>query len=113
MKKIFKKVLYAAISFGVVIVFSGLILAFLPTKSKTHHVGISPEEAADLRQNFKGAHNQFVTTDGQTLFLRRWHDWFGRSLVQLQIYTSFSDNAGCETAKTSGKYEYSCFGGCW
>lgn len=73
MKKIFKKVLYTIISLVVVIFIFGLILAFLPTKSKTHHVGISPEEAADLRQNYKEAHDQFTTTDGQTLFLRRWN----------------------------------------
>jgi len=73
MKKIFKKVLYYAISLLVVIFIFGLILAFLPTKSKINHVGISPAEAANLRQNFKEAHNQFTTTDGQTLFLRRWN----------------------------------------
>jgi alpha-beta hydrolase superfamily lysophospholipase len=73
MKKIFKKVLYTIISIVAVIFIFGLILAFLPTKSKIHHVGISPEEAADLRQNYKEAHDQFTTTDGQTLFLRRWN----------------------------------------
>jgi alpha-beta hydrolase superfamily lysophospholipase len=73
MKKIFKKVLYTIISLVAVIFIFGLILAFLPTKSKIHHVGISPEEAADLRQNYKEAHDQFTTTDGQTLFLRRWN----------------------------------------
>ena len=73
MKKIFKKVLYTIIFLVVVIFIFGLILAFLPGKSKTHHVGISPEAAADLRQSFTGAHDQFNTTDGQTLFLRRWN----------------------------------------
>ena len=42
-------------------------------KSKTNHAGISPEEAAILRQNFKEAHHQFTATDGETLFLRRWN----------------------------------------
>ena len=73
MKKIFKKILYSAISLVTVIFIFGLILAFLPTKSKTNHIGISPEEAANLRQNFKEAHAQFTTTDGETLFLRRWN----------------------------------------
>ena len=73
MKKIFKKVLYSVISLVTVIFIFGLILAFLPTKSKTNHIGISPEEAANLRQNFKEAHDQFTTTDGETLFLRRWN----------------------------------------
>jgi hypothetical protein len=73
MKKIFKKVLYTTISLVAVIFIFGLILAYLPTKSRTNHIGISPEEAANLRQNFKGPHHQFTTTDGQTLFLRRWN----------------------------------------
>ena len=73
MKKIFKTVLYSIISLVTVIFIFGLILAFLPSKSKTNHIGISPEEAANLRQNFKEAHDQFTTTDGETLFLRRWN----------------------------------------
>lgn len=73
MKKIFKKVLNTVIFLFVVIFICGLILAFLPNKSKTNHVGVSPEEVADLRHNFKGAHDQFTTTDGQVLFLRRWN----------------------------------------
>jgi hypothetical protein len=73
MKKIFKKALYITISLVVVIFILGLILAFLPARSKTNHFGISPEEAANLRENFKDAHNQLTTTDGQTLFLRRWN----------------------------------------
>ncbi len=72
MMKIFKRVLYTILSLVAAVFIFGLILAYFPAKSKTHHVGISPEEAADLRQNFKGAHNQFTTTDGKTLFLRRW-----------------------------------------
>ncbi len=48
MKKIFKNFLYPTISFVVVIFIPGLILASLPTKSKTNHVEIYPEEAAGL-----------------------------------------------------------------
>ncbi|MEQ1588618.1 MAG: alpha/beta fold hydrolase [Cyclobacteriaceae bacterium] len=73
MKKILKKVLFASISLVAIIFVLGLILAFLPTKLKTNHKGISPEEAAELRTNFKAAHHQFTTTDGETLFLRRWN----------------------------------------
>lgn len=72
MKTLFKKVIYATISLVIVIVIFGLLLAFLPAKSKTNHVGISPDEAASLRQNIIEAHIQFTTTDGETLFLRRW-----------------------------------------
>jgi acylglycerol lipase len=73
MKKLFKKVLYTTISLVAALLIFGLMLAFLPPKSKTHHVGITPEEAADLRQNFKEPHHQFITTDGETLFLRLWN----------------------------------------
>ena len=73
MKKIVRKAVYAVISLVVAIVIFGLILAFLPTKSKTNHAGISSERAAVLRQNFAGPHHQFTATDGETLFLRRWN----------------------------------------
>jgi hypothetical protein len=72
MKKIFKKALYTFISLVAGIIIFGLILAFLPTRSKTKHVAISPEMAAELRNNFKEKHNHFTTTDGEILFLRRW-----------------------------------------
>lgn len=73
MKNTFKKIISTTISLVAVIFIFGLILAFLPSKSKTFHTGISPVEAAILRQNFKEAHHQFTTTDGETLFLRRWN----------------------------------------
>jgi acylglycerol lipase len=73
MKKIFKGVLYTIISIVAVIFIIGFILAFLPSRLKTKHVGTTPKEAAALRQNYKEAHDQFTTTDGQTLFLRRWN----------------------------------------
>ena len=73
MKKIAKKAALAIIFLLMFVVIVGLILAFFSTKSKTNHVGISPETAARLRQNFTGPHNQFTTSDGETLFLRRWN----------------------------------------
>jgi acylglycerol lipase len=73
MKKILKRILITLISLIVFLFIFGLILAFLPTKSQTHHAGITPEEAAVLRKNFVGPHEQFITTDGVTLFLRRWN----------------------------------------
>jgi alpha-beta hydrolase superfamily lysophospholipase len=72
MKKIIKKVLYVIISLVVIVFTATFILAFLPTKSKTGHVGISSEAATRLRQNFVGTHHQFTTQDGEILFLRRW-----------------------------------------
>lgn len=73
MKKSLKKALYGILFLVVGIVAIGLILAFIPTGSKTHHRGITPEEATALRQNFKGPHEVFTTSDGETLFLRRWN----------------------------------------
>jgi acylglycerol lipase len=73
MKKIFKRILYTLISLVAAIFIFGLILAYLPTRSRISNKGISPEEAADLRQKYTGPHHQFVTTDGETLFLRRWN----------------------------------------
>ena len=55
------------------IVIFGLILAYLPTKSRINNKGISTDKAASLRQNYTGPHEQFTTTDGEMLFLRRWN----------------------------------------
>ena len=71
--KIIKRVLYTLLFLVVAIFIFGLILAYLPTPSKIKNKGITPEEAAVLRQHYTGPHNQFTTTDGVTLFLRRWN----------------------------------------
>ncbi|MBD2702704.1 alpha/beta fold hydrolase [Spirosoma sp. BT702] len=73
MKKTGKRILFGIIALLVSIFIIGLVLAFFPTKSKTNHIGISPEKAASLRENFAGAHHLFTTSDGETLFLRRWN----------------------------------------
>jgi acylglycerol lipase len=73
MKKSLKKVALIVVSLLALIVILGLILAYLPSKSRINNHGISPEEAAILRQKYAGAHQQFTTTDGETLFLRRWN----------------------------------------
>lgn len=72
MKKVFRIVLIITISLVMSIFILGMILAFLPAKSKTNHIGISSEEADSMRQNFKEPHQQFITSDGETLFLRIW-----------------------------------------
>lgn len=48
-------------------------LAYFPTSWKIQNHGITSEEAAALRQSYKGPHNVFTTSDGVTLFLRRWN----------------------------------------
>ncbi|WP_461088822.1 alpha/beta hydrolase [Spirosoma gilvum] len=73
MKTIGRKVLFGIIGLVVLISLLGLILAFFPTSTKTNYVEISPEEAVRLRQNFTEPHHQFITSDGVTLFLRRWN----------------------------------------
>lgn len=72
MRKIFRKAIYIIIFLVILISILGLILAYLPTKSKTNHVGISPPEAKNRRENIKKIHEQFITSDGVTLFLRKW-----------------------------------------
>ena len=57
MKKILKRIIFTIISILLVLVIVGLILAYLPVKSKTNHVGITPEVAATLRQQFTGPHD--------------------------------------------------------
>jgi acylglycerol lipase len=73
MKKILKRILITIVSIIVFFFIFGLVLAFLPTTSKTNNKGITPEEAANLRAHFMGPHNEFTTSDGITLFLRRWN----------------------------------------
>ena len=73
MRKILKIVLYTILSLVVILLVSGLTLAYLPVKSKVSNHGINPEQASYLRQHFSGPHHQFTTSDGVILFLRRWN----------------------------------------
>ncbi len=72
MNKTVKRILYGlGILVGVVLV-CAVALAFWPVEWKIKNKGITPEEAAVLRQNFTGPHEVFTASDGETLFLRRW-----------------------------------------
>lgn len=73
MKKILKRILYTILSLVAVVLIAGLVLAYLPMKSIVKQKGISPEEAAVMRQEFNGPHHQLKTSDGEALFLRRWN----------------------------------------
>jgi acylglycerol lipase len=73
MKKIIRKVLYTLFFLVAAIAIIGLILAYLPTQSRIKNRGITPAEAADLRKKYTGPHELLTTTDGVTLFLRRWN----------------------------------------
>jgi acylglycerol lipase len=73
MGKIIKRVVYTLVFVVLALVIFGFILAYLPTQWKIQNRGITPAEAATLRQNYTGPHNEFTTTDGKVLFLRRWN----------------------------------------
>jgi alpha-beta hydrolase superfamily lysophospholipase len=73
MKKTGKKILFGIIALIGAVFIIGFILAFLPTESKTNHADITSDEAVRLRDHFTGPHNTFKTSDGVTLFLRRWN----------------------------------------
>src|SRR5438045_3085691 len=72
MKKVFKIILYSFGGLIAVAIISGLILAFVPMDLKVTNKGITPEQAATLRDQYIGPHESFTTSDGETLFLRRW-----------------------------------------
>ncbi len=72
MKKPLIKVFVVFIVLIASILIIGLILAYLPSISKTNHVGISEERAAIMRSNYTGKHHLISTSDGETLFLRKW-----------------------------------------
>lgn len=73
MKKILKRIIYTLFFIVAGIAILGLVLAYWPVSSRIPNKGITPAEAARLRQQYKGPHNTFTTTDGVTLFLRRWN----------------------------------------
>jgi len=73
MKTLLKRILLLLLGIIVLIVLAGVVLSFLPTPYKKHHKGLTPEEAAVLRQEFPGQHEIFNTSDGETLFIRRWN----------------------------------------
>ena len=72
MGKILKRILYVVFGLIAVVCLFGLVLAFWPVEWKIQNKGITPAEAADLRQNYPGPHAVFTASDGDTLFLRKW-----------------------------------------
>jgi len=70
--RIIKKILLSIFFLVLIFCIVGLIFAFLPTTWRIKNQGISQEEAVAMRQGFPGPHNLFATSDGETLFLRRW-----------------------------------------
>jgi pimeloyl-ACP methyl ester carboxylesterase len=72
MRKIIKWIVYPSLFLALALLITGLALAYWPVDWKIKNKGITPQEAAVLRQQYKGPHNIFTTSDGETLFLRRW-----------------------------------------
>jgi acylglycerol lipase len=73
MKKLLKKIFLWLLGIIASIVLAGVVLSFLPSPYKSHHKGLTPEEAAKLRLEYSGPHEVFTTSDGETLFIRRWN----------------------------------------
>lgn len=68
-----KRFLYAVLFLVFVVCLAGLSLAYWPNKWRIDNKGITPEQATSLRQNYEGPHHLMKTSDGETLFLRRWN----------------------------------------
>jgi len=71
--KIIKRILYSILFLVIALFIFALVLAYLPTDWKISNKGITTEQAAVLRQQYTGPHEVFTTSDGETLFLRRWN----------------------------------------
>jgi acylglycerol lipase len=72
MRKIIKRIFYGLVILIAAICILGIVLAYWPVQWKIKNKGITPEEAAQLRQSYTGPHSLLTTSDGETLFLRRW-----------------------------------------
>jgi len=73
MIKKLRPVLLAVFFLLVIITLAGLSLAYWPNKWRIDNEGISTEESASLRQKYTEPHHLITTSDGETLFLRRWN----------------------------------------
>ena len=72
MKKWAKRLLYTILALFALIVIVGITFAFWPTEWRINNKGITPEQAAEMRERYSGPHTTFTAFDGETLFLRRW-----------------------------------------
>lgn len=73
MNKKLKKALLWLLGIVCFFILAGVVLSFLPSPYKNHHKGLTTEEAAKLRLEYSGPHTLFTTSDGETLFIRRWN----------------------------------------
>jgi acylglycerol lipase len=97
MKKVLKRVFYTLFFLVAAIAIIGMVLAYLPSESRIRNKGITPGEAALLRQKYTGPNNQFTTADGKTLFLRRWNPDSlepAKKDIAVLIYSGFTAYSG-------------------
>ena len=97
MKKILKRVAYGLLALIGAVILTGIVLAFLPNRYRNAHPGTTPGEVARLRNAFDGPHHLITTTDGDTLFLRRWNpDSLGpvRKDIAVLILHGFTAHSG-------------------
>ncbi len=55
-----------------VVVLILLVLAYVPLGSSKTHPNLDPKQAASLRAEIRNRNQEFVTSDGLTLFMRQW-----------------------------------------
>ena len=68
-----KKILFAIGSLLALIILSFWILAYIPMSYKLEKSSITPEKAVELRAALTQPYHTFESSDGETLFLRRWN----------------------------------------
>jgi acylglycerol lipase len=68
-----KKILYGLLFLVVGILAFGLTISYLPFESIVKQKSVTEREAVSLRENLKSPYETFTTSDGETLFLRRWN----------------------------------------
>jgi alpha-beta hydrolase superfamily lysophospholipase len=115
MKKKIKKFGLFVLYFVISVLIFAFILAYLPTDSTSTPPGISVEYAAELRQNFKSPHHTFLTSDGETLFLRRWNPdsaQTGKEDIAVLLFHGVTAHSGAYSmvGVPFSKYGYTTFG---
>ena len=97
MKNVGKRILYSILGLLALLVVVGLIIASWPMEWRVKNKGITPEQAAAIREHYAGPHEIFTTTDGETLFLRRWDPdsiAFEKKGIAVLIFHGFTAYSG-------------------
>ncbi len=115
MKKTGRIIAIVLFSLAGLLFISGLIMAYVPFESKIKNHKISTEEAKELRNNFKGPHEIFKTSDGETLFMRRWNPdsiETGKKDIAVLLFHGITAHSGAYNmaGKLISKAGYTVFG---